>query len=275
MFTNIPNQFEEKEWENECDPFQVAPGIYYVGTSYVGSYLIDTGEGLILLDQAFAESVYLQMESIRKLGYDPKDIKMLLVSHAHLDHCGGTRLFQEYTGAKVYMSREDNKMMKENPFWAHFGYVNWIDFDVDEFYDDNQPIKMGNIEIKTKLTPGHTPGTTSFFIDVKDKAGNVYHVGMHGGVGLNTMDKDFYEHIPEWDKGLLAEYIKGLEELMDYDIDIALPSHPNQIEILSKAGKYTEESNPFVDKSLWQWLISERKERAEKLYKEHKEAGIL
>lgn len=275
MFSKKPNQFKEKEWENECAPFQMAPGIYYVGTTLVGSYLFDTGDGLILLDQAFAESVYLQMESIRRLGYDPKDIKILLVSHGHLDHCGGTRLFQEYTGAKVYMPKEDYDMMKERPFWAHFGYVNWIDFEVDGFYDDNKPIRLGNMEIRTKLTPGHTPGTTSFFIDVKDQAGHTYHCGLHGGIGLNTMDKEFYEHEPGWPRDLLLTFIKGLEEMSSYEIDITLPSHPNQIEILSKAGKYSEESNPFVDRSKWTWLMNERLERAKKLYAEHKEEGLI
>lgn len=259
------NRFLEKEWELQCEPFQMAPGVYYVGTSYVGSYLLDTGDGLILIDQAFAESVYLILENVRKLGFDPMDIKMLLVSHGHLDHCGGTRLLQEYTKAKVYMSKEDYDMMKEHPEWVYFDYENRIDFEPDEFYDDNSPVKLGNMEIRTVLSPGHTPGTTSFFFEVKDSAGKSFRCGLHGGIGLNTLVPEFYEKWPGWPKDLVQKFKDTMVRLMDETVDITLPSHPNQVPVLDKAGTYTEEKNPFVDQEAWPKLLNARLEMANNL----------
>ncbi len=263
-----PNMFHSKEWEYLCEPFQMAPHVYYVGTQYVGCYLLDTGEGLILIDQAFAESVYLIFESIRKLGFDPRDIQMLLVSHGHFDHCGGTRLIQEYTGARVYMSKEDNDMKNNNPFWTHYNYENWIDFNVDEFYSDEKPIKLGRFTIQTVHTPGHTPGTTSFFFDVTDKEGNVFKCGIHGVVGVNTLNKKWFEENPKWPQSLLTDFINSLEKLKKIKVDIALPSHPNQIPILDKVEQITSDYNPFVNPAEWTNLINKRLEMAKENLKE-------
>ena len=259
------NRYIAKEWEQMCEPFQMAPGVYYVGTTYVGSYLLDTGDGLILIDQAFAESVYLILESVRKLGFDPMDIKMLFVSHGHLDHCGGTRLLQEYTKAKVYMSREDYQMMKEHPEWVYFDYENRIDFEPDAFYDNENPIRMGNMEIQTVLTPGHTPGTTSFFFEVKDENGKIFRCGLHGGIGLNTLVPEFYEKWPGWPEDLLDKFKSSLKMLMEERVDITLPSHPNQAPIMDKAGTYSAGQNPFVDQETWKKLLSARLDMADKL----------
>lgn len=262
---NCRNRFEDNEWELECEPFQIAPDVYYIGTKYVGSYLLDTGEGLAVIDQAFAESVYLLFESIRKLGFNPKDIRWLLISHGHFDHCGGTRLFQEYTGAKVYMSKEDALMIKERPDWAHFGAVNWIDFEPDEYYDDDTLLKLGKFTIRTVLTPGHTPGTTSFFFDVKDVVEQSYTCGLHGGIGLNTLSPEYYKENPDWPQALLPAFVNSLEKLLKEKVDIVLPSHPNQVPIMHKAGKYDEKNNPFIDPIEWEKLLTRRLEEAKKL----------
>ncbi len=253
-----PNLYRSKEWEYLCEPFKMAPHVYYVGTQYVGCYLLDTGEGLVLIDQAFAESVYLVFESIRKLGFDPRDITKLLISHGHFDHCGGTRLIQEYTGAGVYMAKEDVEMKEDNPFWVHYGYENWIDFDVDEVFSDDEPITLGRFSIQTMHTPGHTPGTTSFFFDVTTEDGTVLKCGLHGGIGLNTLNKQWFAENPEWPKSLLNDFIASLERLRNMHVDIALPSHPNQIDILDKVDQITSDFNPFIDGEAWTNLIDKR-----------------
>jgi metallo-beta-lactamase class B len=259
------NRFRDKEWETIQEPFQMAPQVYYVGTSYVGTYLIDTKEGLILIDQAFAESAYLIMESIRKLGFDPRNIKKLLVSHGHFDHCGGTRLFKEYTNAPVYMAKEDDEMKNEHPLWVHFGYENWIDFDVDVHYAGNKPIQLGNISIRTVFSPGHTPGTTSFFFKVKDNNNKTFTCGLHGGIGTNTLIPEFYKEHPDWPKDMCQKFIDSIDRMINEEVDILLPSHPNQFPILDKAGRYDEADNPFVDRTGWKALLSKRREMASKL----------
>ena len=78
----------ERPFEYAVEPFHIAGNLYYVGNSWVSVYLIDTGEGLILIDTAMPQTVYLTLEGIRRLGFNPKDIRLILLSHAHYDHCG-------------------------------------------------------------------------------------------------------------------------------------------------------------------------------------------
>lgn len=90
-----------RPWTLAVKPFQVAPQTWYVsGQKWVGCYLIDTGDGLILIDTAIPESLYLLIDSIYRLGYQPENIKKILISHAHFDHCGGA-------GAMKALSRAD------------------------------------------------------------------------------------------------------------------------------------------------------------------------
>ena len=100
-------------WEFRTDGFCIAGNLYYVGNKDVSCHLIDTGEGLILLDTAFPQSVYLLLESIRSLGFDPYDIKYIVHSHGHYDHFGGTKALVELTGAKTFLGEEDIKILNE------------------------------------------------------------------------------------------------------------------------------------------------------------------
>ena len=106
---NIVMASKDTPWEVDIEPFRVAPHIYYVGNLFVGSFLIETSEGLALIDSTMFETTYLLLEAIRKLGFDPKDIKKILLSHAHMDHDGGARCLKELTGAKIYLAKEDDE----------------------------------------------------------------------------------------------------------------------------------------------------------------------
>lgn len=251
------SRFELKEWEKATPPFQFAPHSYYVGTAYVGAFLFNTDKGLVLLDQGFAETVYLLFESIRELGFSPKDVKYLLVSHGHFDHCGGTRLVQEYTKAKVYISREDADMMEKHPEWVSLGNPNMIPFKPDCFYSDDSILDFGNVKIETMLTPGHTPGTTSFFI--KDDG---FVLAMHGGLGFNTLTDKYMDNNPEWPRDIREKYLDSLYRMKDRKVDIPFPSHPGQVPFMEKAGTYKAgKENPFISPENYEKMIIERIER--------------
>ena len=183
-------------WKLAVPAFQVSPRTWYVsGQSWVGAYLIDTGDGCILLDTAIPESLYLLVDAVQQTGHTMSDIKMILLSHAHFDHIGGAAALHEMTGAPLYMSREDTGFLAECPDETLV-----LDADshvqepvIDRFYDDDTPICLGDIAIHTLLTPGHTIGCTSFFWEEKNPVtGESYRVAMHGGVGANTMNDKYY-----------------------------------------------------------------------------------
>ena len=258
-------------WEIAVKPFQVAPQTWYVsGQTWVGCYLIDTGDGLILIDTAIPESLYLMVNSICQLGFTMTDIKKILLSHAHFDHCGAAAAMKKLTGAELYMSKEDTEFYKACPEEtlvldpdSHPQY-----FEVDKYYSDDEPITLGNISIRTILTPGHTIGCTSFLWDVKNPAnGETYVVGMHGGVGANTMNDDYYSTSKYLTPDLRDRFISDADKLKKIHVDIALPSHPNQIEIMDRAGQYTDESQPYLDDTIWADFIDERVRQVKSLMK--------
>lgn len=249
-------------WTLAVKPFQVSPQTWYVaGQTWVGCYLIDTGAGLILLDTAIPESMYLLVDSIYQLGYQPGDIKKILLSHAHFDHCGAAAAMKALTGAELYMSKEDYKFYKTCPeeTMALDPDSHVQDFDVTAFYSDDQPVTLGNISIKTRLTPGHTIGCTSFFWEEKNPVnGDMYTVAMHGGVGANTMNDEYYAGSSYLTPDLRTRFLADSEILKAIHVDIALPSHPNQIEIVDRAGQYTDENPTYLDNTVWADFIEER-----------------
>ncbi|MCI7795403.1 MAG: MBL fold metallo-hydrolase [Lachnospiraceae bacterium] len=251
-------------WDIAQAPFRIAPHVWYVsGNSYVGCYLLDTGEGLILIDTFEIRALYLLTEAIRDAGFNPKDIKMILLSHGHQDHCGGLRAMQELTKAKVYMSKEDYVIKKEHPDRVLFHFA--PDFEPDAFFDDNEPITMGRFTIRTKLCPGHTPGTTSFFFDDVDEDGTVYHCGMHGGAGTPFLMKRFLTEYG-YPLTLKQRFIDDCREMANWDIDICLTSHHNMTNLLSGVNPDDPtDFSAFVDKSVWREFMLERAADAEKL----------
>ncbi|MDO4328858.1 MAG: MBL fold metallo-hydrolase [Lachnospiraceae bacterium] len=258
-------------WTLSVLPFQVSPRTWYVaGQTWVGCYLIDSGDGLILLDTAIAESVYLLVDSIYRAGFQLKDIKKILISHAHFDHCGAAAAMKALTGAKVYMSREDYEFMKTCPEETMV-----LDpdshpqmFEPDCFYSDEEPITLGELTIKTMLTPGHTIGCTSFFWEEENPVnGQRYTIAMHGGVGANTMNDEYYSTSKYLTPALRERFFADAEKLKQIHVDIALPSHPNQIEIIDRAGQYTHESQPYLDDTVWAEFIDERVRQVKVLMK--------
>jgi metallo-beta-lactamase class B len=256
----------ERPWEVAVEPFKVAPHVYYVGNSWVGAYLIETNKGLILIDSTMHNQVYLVLESIRKLGFDPKDIKILLLSHAHYDHCGGVRPIIEYSGAKLYMGKEDELFLKEMTDLIYTEGYSFGSFQADEYYDDKKPITLGGITINTIHTPGHTPGTTSFFFEDKDENSKVFHCGLHGGVGLNTLNDQYFKEtgLPV---SLRDDFLKGLLKLREMKVDITLGSHPSHVRMLEKVDQISDTFNPFADDTVWCKLMDERINMVKKLMK--------
>ncbi len=250
-------------WDLYQPPFRIAPHVWYIsGNTYVGCYLLDTGEGLILIDTFEIGALYLLTESIRDAKFNPHDIKLILLSHGHQDHCGGLRALQEMTKATVYMSKEDYEIKKKYPERVFLHGA--PDFEPDFFYDDSKPIKMGRFSIQSKLCPGHTPGTTSFFFDDTEEDGIVYHCGFHGGTGTSPLSTKTLTR-NEYPLSLRQRFVDDCREMAEWDIDICLTSHHHMTNLLSNVdiNDPTNFKN-FVDKNIWREFMLERANDAER-----------
>ena len=254
-------------WRLATEPFRVAPRVYYVGNLWVGVYLIDTEEGLVLLDTAVFETAYLVLESIRKLGFDPYQIRHILISHFHFDHTGGVEVLRQHTGAEVWMSRVDAdlRMHPANLAINKSGDIpfNVPFYEVDHCYEEGKALQFGSVSILPILTPGHTPGATSFTITMPDEKENPVVAAMHGGVGPITMTDKTYAALGV--PNLRPRFIADCDELKKLHVDIAIPSHPSHGDLFERRGSDPMDYHRLVDPAEWAKFLEERKQFVIKL----------
>lgn len=236
-------------WEGTHEPFRIYGNLYFVGTRPASTHLIDTGDGLIVIDPGYPQSLYAVVDGIWRLGFKPDDVKIILHSHGHYDHLGATRALAEMTGAKTYISEIDAPYADGSVdlTWAReLGHVYYEAFKPDVLLRDGDVIKLGNTEILCWITPGHTPGTTSFFFDAHGEQGD-RRCAMFGGAGFNSMGRSFLDKygLPH---SLRSDFIRSCRRLQTQDIDIFLGNHVGNNDTLGKYKKMKETGeNPFLD----------------------------
>ena len=181
-------------------------------------------------------------------------------------------MLKKLSGAKIFLSKEDDEFRfntraansaASKPTGATFRVY---DYDVDEHYDDSLPIRLGNVPIETRLTPGHTPGVTTFFIHINQNDGSTVTAAMHGGVGVLTMSDEYFEEsgLPS---SLRDRFIADCEKMMDLPVDICLPSHPAHYpgNFIEMSKQKTISPELFVDRTAWRRFLMERANLARKL----------
>lgn len=254
-------------WLGYVKPGKIFGNLYFVGTHPASTHLIDSGEGLILIDPGYQESLYLVLNNIWEVGFHPKDIRYIVVSHGHGDHMDATRALVELTGAKTFVGKADlDRVTKKNPG------LNECTFSPDVLIEDGDVISLGNTQIRCVTTPGHTLGTVSFFFDVTDGV-NTYRAGMHGGVGLNTLNREYLTtHGEPFSNRDL--YFASLDKVENEKVDIFIGNHVGNNDTEGKLKRAEEgEENPFLDPTEWKRFIEKcRRGLQELIQKEEEEA---
>ena len=206
------------------------------------------------------------MENIRTLGFRVEDVRIIIHTHGHYDHFGGTEVIRKISGAKVYMSRVDTRLLRQMPERAlvHLGciadmQIPWPDVELD----NGDHIRLGNTDITCILSPGHTFGTMSFFFNVTEN-GITNRVGYWGGVGFFTMYKVFCQQY-----GLPATkaqaMLQTIQTLSKEHVDITLGNHPGQNSTFGKRKWMTEHpgNNPFINPQCWQIMLDKLQQNCE------------
>ncbi len=248
-------------------PFQVAGNLYFVGTKPASVHLIDSGEGLILLDSGYDALLPLVLKNIRTLGFDAKDIRYILHSHGHIDHIGATKRLVALSGAKTAIGRPDREYAngkKPLTYAEELGMVYDTAFEPDILLDDGDVLRVGTVEIRCIHTPGHTEGTMSYFFAL-DVPGRALVAGTHGGIGINTMSKAFLQKygLP---LSLRDAFRAGLDNLRHEHVDVFIPNHQDQWNTIERyERKLAGDADAFVDAGAWPAYLDMAEERLDLL----------
>lgn len=242
-------------------PFRLYGDIYYVGDAWVCAHLVDTGEGLLLLDGGNCGDTAKLIDNIWRVGFDPAQIRWMIVSHGHVDHFGAANYLRSVYGTKLYMGAPDAEMVEKEPELTLIQNSNDLSQTiprVDVPICDGETIIFGKLPIRFCLVPGHTDGTIALFFDMAED-GVVRHVGYYGGLGLNTMEKDFLIQRGDPNCEKRREYLRSIESVRMEKVDVMLGNHVEHGDVLGKRKRQLAGCpyNPFINSNDWQQLLDE------------------
>ncbi len=251
-------------WEDPeqqyVEPFQIFDNVYYVGIDWVAAYVIETSDGLILVDSLYGKWIPVLLKNITKLGLDPADIKYVINTHGHFDHAGGSAILQDRYGARIVMTAEDWQIAEEKPTTGLF-YQPTPARDI--VANDGDEIVLGDTRIEMFNTPGHTEGVLSLRYTVKDGS-DAYTAITLGGVGLNFSGVERTE-----------TYLESYARLqaMQEGVSVSLPNHAAMGQVFERAEQLKNRAagapHPFVDAQGYQQSLAQFVANAqEKLAKE-------
>jgi metallo-beta-lactamase class B len=225
------------------EPTRLFDNFYFVGTRSVGALVIDTGDGLLMIDSGWGETDCSQFTAdIKKLGLNPGNIKLILLSHEHLDHYGGVQYLQREVcpQAKVAISTIAWNYLQARPAEPEGApYSNPRPRSIDIFLTDGQKIALGNTEVRIVATPGHTPGCVSFIIPVTDR-GVPHMAGIMGGTLLNPNRDWAYLYKSS------IEYFQKFTREAKCDAGLAVHPWGFEVSLAMARVRKPEESNPLV-----------------------------
>ena len=233
-------------WNDRLAPFTIIDNVHYVGTYGLGVFLITTPDGHVLIDGALAQSVPQILENIRALGFDPADIKYLLNTHGHYDHAAGLAGLQRASGAvmvasaadKPYLEagRVDHGPSKDSPFPP---------VRVDKVVGDGAMVTLGGVTLTAHLTPGHSPGCTSWSLMARDSTGRPRKVFLHCSASLGGQSL-----VPPAYPGMADNYRASFAKVRGMQAGVFLANHDIFFGLHAKrARQLAGDKDAFVDPS--------------------------
>ncbi|MGB8029619.1 MAG: subclass B3 metallo-beta-lactamase [Terracidiphilus sp.] len=252
-------------WTTPFPAFRIAGNLYYVGSQDLGSYLIATPRGLILINSSLEVSVPLIRKSVESLGFRFSDIRILLISHAHNDHCAGSEQIIRLTGAKYYVMAGDVPVV-ESGGRTDFEYgadkfMRYPPAQVDRVLHDGSTVSLGGTVLTAHLTPGHTKGTTTWTLDETD-GGRVLHVVIVGSPNVNPgyklVGNKAYPQIA-------SDYKRGFAVLHKLPCDVFLGAHGSYFDLVEKYSRWKNgDKSAFIDPGGYKAYIADREQAFQK-----------
>lgn len=258
-------QYGSADTAKTVKPFKLFDNLYYVGNDMVSAYLLVTDRGMVLIDALYGKYTNDIPKACRELGFNPMQIKYILCTHGHYDHCEGAEKMKGLTHARIGMTAPD---WDEAEWKTKAPYTSvTVKMTRDWVIRDGDVLKLGNTTLHFYQTPGHTPGVLSIAFPVRDQ-GKTYNAFMFGGVGLN------FEGVERTEM-----YLYSVDRIMQMkNIQVNITNHPDPGKIFEKAKLLAErkpgEPNPYVAPEEFKaWLGELKKAAEEKLIEEKRKAG--
>jgi metallo-beta-lactamase class B len=235
-----------RQWNEPQTPFHIIGNIYYVGTRALSAFLITTPDGHILMDGGLKQSPPIIMENIAVLGFDTRDVRYLLNSHAHFDHAGGLAALKRASGAQMIASAKDKAMLEsgENRFDGD-AVVRFPAVRVDRVIGDKEIFEWGGATLTAHITPGHTAGCTSWSMQVQLPEEPAQTVLFHCSASVGGQSL-----VPETYPGQVADFQNTFKRFRQMNADILLVNHPFFFNMHEKlARREAGETNVFTDRA--------------------------
>jgi len=261
LLVNTNHVTAQDEWTEAFPAFRIVGNLYYVGSKGLANYLITTPKGHILINSDLEANVPLIRSSIESLGFKFSDVKILLISHAHWDHCAGSASIKKLTGAK-YMVMDADVPVVESGGKTDFQYANdlstlYAPTKVDRVLHDGDEVKLGGVTLVAHLTPGHTKGCTTWTIKVKDgsRTRDVVIVGSPNvNPGYKLVGNPLYPQIAE-------DYRRMFKVLKSLTCDIFLGAHGSYYGMEGKYQRFKAgDETAFIDPDGYKAYIAEREQ---------------
>jgi metallo-beta-lactamase class B len=242
-----------------AEPFRIAGSLYYVGANDVTSFLLTGPNGHVLIDGGYPGTPPLIMASIAKLGFDIRDVKVILNSEPHYDHAGGLAELQKASGAELWASEASADAIASggddaNATFLPVRILVWIRIlrytpaRVDHRFKDGQTINLGPIKLTAHITGGHTSGCTSWSFPVRDGERDLNVVSACSLTllpGISLVEPQRYP-------GVKTDFEHSFAELRSLPEDIWVTSHAKEF---GRYRKFLERSNTkdpsdaFIDRA--------------------------
>ncbi|OYX66352.1 MAG: hypothetical protein B7Y88_05585 [Sphingomonadales bacterium 32-64-17] len=223
------------EWDKPGPPFALAgTDSYYVGTCGIAAILIDSGDGLILIDSGTDAGANVVLANIASLGFDPADVELILTSHEHFDHVGGVARIQQATGARLVTSEAAAEVFSSgevSPDDPQFGTIDGVKpARVDRIVVDGDVVELGNKRLVAITTPGHTHGALSWSWQGCNAEGQCRSFVYADSLSPISADGYRFSDHPDY----IAAYRAGIAREAALDCDVMVTPHPSASEMRDK-----------------------------------------
>jgi metallo-beta-lactamase class B len=214
----------QASWRQPVQPFTIADNTWYIGTAGLSALLVKTPQGAVLLDGGLPQAADMLLQHMKQIGVQAADLKLILNSHAHIDHAGPLAQVKRATGAKVAASAESAVLLaRGDSDDLHFGEgFTFPPVAVDRIVMDGEVVELGGMRFTAHFTPGHTPGSTSWtWEDRRDnKAVQIAFVDSLSAPGYQLIGNPRYPRIIE-------DYRRSFAAIRALPCDLLITPHPD------------------------------------------------